>query len=71
MPLQDYSSKHTSTVNREAIHAYRSEREKRQSKAGFRFGLAVVCGVLLLGAFGIEVYEMSESTSIRGWQDGI
>jgi hypothetical protein len=60
VPLQDYTSKNTSAVNREAIHSYRAEREKRQSKAGFRFGLAVLCGMFLLAAFGIEVYEMSE-----------
>ena len=58
VPLQDYTSKNTSAVNREAIHSYRAAREKRQSKAGFRFGLAVLCGMFLLAAFGIEVYEM-------------
>ena len=62
--MQDYNSKGGSGVDREAIHSYRAEREKRQSKSGFRFGLAVLCAVLLLAAFAVQVYEMSEYAGV-------
>ena len=60
LPMQDYTSKQTSAINRQAIQSYRSERKARQSNAGKRLGLAIVAGVFLLACFGLEVYEMCE-----------
>lgn len=54
-------------LNRAALESYRDERERREKKSGLRFLLAVLGGGVLLGAGGLEVFEMAKmSTSGLG-----
>lgn len=52
-------------VNREAINAYRSAREKRENKAWLRMGLSVFAAILLVIAFSLQVLEMGEYACSR------
>lgn len=47
-------------LNRAALESYRDERERREKRAGLRLGLAGLGGGVLLGAGGLEVFEMGE-----------